>query len=138
MTMKYIVFVLIGVAFGINMSHSGFLSWMAWQDMFLFRSWQLIGVILVANLTGITGIYLIKKYKLRDRNGVPIQFPAKAKSFHRYAWGGLIFGIGWTIAGCPGTTYTLLGQGSYNMLLVLGGALVGTLLYGLVKKYLPH
>ena len=97
-----------------------------------------MGIIMAGNLTGIIGIYLIKRFRVKDINGEAIQFQPKTKSFHRYAWGGLIFGIGWTIAGCPGTTYTLLGHGYLSALLIILGSLVGTFFYGLIKKYLPH
>ena len=136
--MKYIRFLLIGVLFGINMSQSGFASWQAWQDMFLFRSWQLYGVMFTAIVTGMLGLQLIRRFNIRGSDGQPIVIAPKNRSFHRYAWGGLIFGIGWTIAGCPGTTYTLLGHGYASVALVLTGALSGTLVYGLVRKYLPH
>jgi len=136
--MKYFWFAALGILFGINMSQSGFLSWVAWQDMFLFRSWNLMGIIFAANLTGIVGIYLIKKFKLKGINGEPIRFQPKNKSFFRYALGGLIFGIGWTIAGCPGTTYTLIGHGYMSAILILVGGLSGTFFYGVIKKHLPH
>lgn len=135
---KLLMYSIIGMLFGITMSQSGFLSWMAWQDMFMLREFRLFGVIMITNLTGMTGIWLIKKFKIRNADGVPIEFTPKTKSFYRYALGGLIFGTGWTIAGCPGTTYTLIGHGNFNMIFVISGALTGTILYALLKKYLPH
>lgn len=138
---KYLMlfyFFLLGIFFGIDISQSGFLSSMAWQNMFLFRDLSLVGIILSANMTGMIGIQLIKRFKVKNYNGAPIEIPAKTKSFYRYAIGGLIFGIGWTIAGCPGTTYTLIGHGNGNIIIVIAGALTGTIVYALIKKYLPH
>jgi len=53
--------------------------------------------------------------------------------------GGIIFGLGWALAGaCPGPMYVLAGAGYASIWIVIFGALLGTFIYGLVKKYLPH
>jgi uncharacterized membrane protein YedE/YeeE len=52
--------------------------------------------------------------------------------------GGLLFGVGWYFtAACPGPIYALIGTGTWTAFAILGGALVGTFLFGAVKKYLP-
>ena len=54
-------------------------------------------------------------------------------------FGGIIFGLGWALAGaCPGPMYVLAGAGYYSILVVIGGALLGTFVYGVVKDKLPH
>ena len=63
----------------------------------------------------------------------------KEKSVTRYLLGGLLFGLGWALAGaCPGPMYVLAGAGFPSMLIVIFGALLGTFVYGLVKYKLPH
>jgi uncharacterized membrane protein YedE/YeeE len=63
----------------------------------------------------------------------------KEKRIVRYFVGGVIFGLGWALAGaCPGPMYVLLGAGFPSILLVLFGALLGTFLYGVMKTKLPH
>jgi len=47
--------------------------------------------------------------------------------------------MGWALAGaCPGPVFVLLGAGVLPMLVVIAFALLGTYLYGLVRKWLPH
>ena len=54
-------------------------------------------------------------------------------------FGGIIFGLGWALAGaCPGPIFTLIGAGYLPILVVFAGALLGTFLYGILKEKLPH
>lgn len=54
-------------------------------------------------------------------------------------YGGILFGLGWGLAGsCPGPIYTLIGAGYLSLIVVLLGALLGTFLYGVLKDRLPH
>ena len=63
----------------------------------------------------------------------------KNKSVARYAIGGTLFGLGWALAGaCPGPMYVLAGAGYLSILIVIGGALLGTFIYGIIKHKLPH
>ncbi|MDP5102270.1 MAG: YeeE/YedE family protein, partial [Nonlabens sp.] len=38
----------------------------------------------------------------------------------------------------PGPMYVLAGAGFPSILIVIFGALLGTFLYGILKKFLPH
>jgi uncharacterized membrane protein YedE/YeeE len=52
--------------------------------------------------------------------------------------GGIFFGLGWGLVGsCPGPIFILLRAGIFLVVLVLIGALIGTILYGIIKK-IPH
>ena len=54
-------------------------------------------------------------------------------------FGGIIFGLGWALAGaCPGPMFTLVGAGYSSILIVIIASLLGTFLYGLLKEKLPH
>jgi uncharacterized protein len=137
--MKYIKFLLIGVVFGIVMFKSEAASWFRIYEMFQFQSFHMYGIIGSALALGVLGVYLIKKYRLKALDGEPIKFVPKDKSFSRYMYGGVIFGLGWALAGsCPGPIYTLIGAGYISIIVVLIGALGGTFLYGLLRKKLPH
>ena len=71
--------------------------------------------------------------------GDRIVIQEKEKSFIRYATGGLLFGLGWALAGaCPGPMYVLIGAGYWPILIVVLGALLGAFSYGLLKSKLPH
>lgn len=137
--MKYLKFLLIGIIFGIVMFKSEAASWFRIYEMFQFQSFHMYGIIGSALLLGVLGIYFIKKYKLKSIDGEPIKFTPKEKGFSRYIFGGIIFGLGWALAGsCPGPIYTLIGAGYISILVVLVGALTGTFIYGLIKNRLPH
>lgn len=137
--MKYLKFLLIGIVFGIVMFKSEAASWFRIYEMFQFQSFHMYGIIGSALALGILGTFLIKKYNLKSIDGERIRFSPKDKSFSRYMFGGIIFGLGWALAGsCPGPIYTLIGAGYLPVLVVLFGALIGTLVYGLVKEKLPH
>ena len=94
---------------------------------------------MIAISTGIIGIQLIKKYKIKDVNNNPILIPDKEKGFYNYFIGGIIFGLGWAMVGCcPGPIFILIGTGAFTVVIVLLGAILGTYLYGILRKNLPH
>jgi uncharacterized membrane protein YedE/YeeE len=81
----------------------------------------------------------MKRNKLKDLNGNIINIPDKEKGTFRYWVGGLIFGLGWALVGsCPGPIFILIGAGYVSIIVVFVGALLGTFLYGLLEKKLPH
>ncbi len=137
--MKFIKFLLTGTLFGIVMAKSEAFSWFRIQEMFRFQSFHMYGIIGTAVSLGVIGVWLIKKYHIRDINGNPIVFYPKDKSIPRYLFGGTIFGLGWALSGaCPGPMIVNIGYGYYSMVIVFFFALVGTYLYGIIKSKLPH
>jgi uncharacterized membrane protein YedE/YeeE len=137
--MKYISYLSIGALFGIVMTKSQAISWYRIYEMFRFDSFHMYGIIGSAVVLGIIGIALIKKYKVKTTEGIPITFSPKNMSIPRYLIGGTIFGLGWAMTGaCPGPIYTLIGNGYGVILVVLASALMGTLAYGILRKRLPH
>lgn len=137
--MKTIRFLSIGIIFGIVMFKSEAASWFRIYEMFRFESFHMYGIIGSALFLGVLGVFLIKKNHLRSFDGEPIKFTPKNKSFSRYMYGGILFGLGWALAGsCPGPIFTLVGAGYLPVVVVLFGSLLGTYLYGLVQKRLPH
>ncbi len=137
--MKLARFFLTGIFFGIVLTKAEAVSWYRIYEMFQFQSFHMYGIIGTALFTGILGLQLIKKYKLKDFSGLPITIIDKERGFWRYIIGGTIFGLGWALVGCcPGPIYILLGTGTYAIVVVFIGALLGTYIYGLLKDYLPH
>lgn len=132
-------YLFIGIFFGIVMYKSEAASWFRIYEMFHFQSFHMYGIMGSALVVGVLGVFLIKKNNVKSFYGEPITFTPKDKSFSRYMYGGIIFGLGWALAGaCPGPIYTLIGAGYVSILVVLIGALGGTFLYGLFRKKLPH
>ena len=137
--MKLIKFLLVGIVFGIVMTKSEAVSWFRIQEMFRFQAFHMYGIIGTAVVLGITGVALIKKFRIRDFQGNPIVFHPKDRSIIRYLVGGLIFGFGWALSGaCPGPMVVNIGYGYLPMLVVFFFALVGTYLYGYFQQKLPH
>lgn len=137
--MKYLKFILTGILFGIILSKAEVISWYRIYEMFRFESFHMYGVIGSAVIIGIVLMQLIKRKELSSINGEKITYSDKKKSIPRYLIGGTIFGLGWALSGaCPGPMFILLGFGYLPILIVIVGALLGTFLYGLIKKQLPH
>jgi uncharacterized membrane protein YedE/YeeE len=137
--MKVVGYLVIGIFFGIVMFKSEAASWFRIYEMFQFDSFHMYGIMGSALLIGITGIYLIKKTNAKDVEGQKIEFIPKDRSFSRYMFGGIIFGLGWALAGaCPGPIYTLIGAGYVSVIVVFLAAILGTFVYGLLRDKLPH
>lgn len=137
--MKYFKFLLVGFVFGIVLTKSEAVSWYRIYEMFQFQSFHMYGIISVAIATGIIGIQLIKRNNIKALDGSAIVIKDKDNSTTRYIFGGIFFGLGWGLVGsCPGPIFILLGAGFLPVIVVFIGALVGTTLYGILKKKLPH
>ena len=77
--MKFLKFLLVGIVFGIVMTKSEALSWFRIQEMFRFQAFHMYGIIGTAVILGVTGVALIKKFRIRDFHGNPITFHPKEK-----------------------------------------------------------
>lgn len=114
-------------------------SWYRIQEMFRFQSFWMYGIIGTAVISGIAAVFLIKKWRIKDAQGEVILFQNKDGKWTKYVIGGLIFGMGWALAGsCPGPMFVNLGYGYLTILLVIAGALLGTFAYGVIRHRLPH
>jgi len=137
--MRTLIYLCIGILFGITMFKSEAASWFRIYEMFKFESFHMYGIIGSALVLGIITIQSIKRFKIKSFYGEKINFSPKAKSFRRYLFGGIIFGLGWALAGaCPGPMFTLVGAGYISIFIVIIASLLGTFLYGLLKGKLPH
>jgi len=137
--MRLIKFLILGITFGITMAKAEIISWFRIYEMFKFESFHMYGVIGSAVIIGVISVALIKQLNIRTVKGEQILFRVKEKSILRYLLGGSIFGLGWAMTGaCPGPLFVLLGFGVWPIIIVIIGALLGTLLYGLIKQKLPH
>lgn len=137
--MKLLKYLIPGILFGIVMTKSEAVSWFRIQEMFRFESFHMYGIIGTAVIVGAILVAAIKRFQGKNLDGETIRFNPKNYSIPRYLIGGTIFGLGWAMTGaCPGPMFTLLGQGVWAILLVIGSALMGTYVYGLLRAKLPH
>jgi uncharacterized membrane protein YedE/YeeE len=137
--MNVLKYFLVGFLFGIVLTKSEAVSWYRIYEMFQFQSFHMYGIIGVAVATGVIGVQIIKRKNIKDINGLPIEILDKENSSVRYLVGGISFGLGWALVGsCPGPIFILIGAGFMPVIIVLIGALIGTVIYGALRSKLPH
>jgi len=137
---RTIVFLGIGIFFGVTLFKSEAASWFRIYEMFQFQSFHMYGIIGSALLFGMLFTFLLKRLNaISLLDGKPLVIPDKDKSWKRYLYGGTLFGVGWALTGaCPGPLFVLLGAGFIPVLVVIAAALIGTYAYGALRSKLPH
>ncbi len=132
MTLLYLA---LGTLFGFVLSRSGAADYDYIQGMFLFERFQLYGIIGTAVALTAPGLWWIKRRGV-TLHGRPITIELKPQ--HRgNVSGGILFGIGWSIAGmCPGPILVNIGEGKLYALGALAGAMVGAALFGVLYPVL--
>ena len=121
------------------MSKGEIVSWFRIYEMFKFQSFHMYGIIGSAVLLGMIIMYLFNKKLIKSYKGEAILVEPKKKGWMRNLFGGIIFGLGWALAGaCPGPMFVLLGMGIFSILVVILGAFLGTFIYGLFYNKLPQ
>lgn len=134
-----ISYLILGVAFGIILIKSEVVSWFRIQEMFRFQSFHMYGIIGSAIIVGFLSIQVLRKLNIKTLPGEKIIFKPKPLKWKSNLFGGVLFGLGWAVAGaCPGPLYALIGSGYSIILVVLTSAIFGTLFYGIVKEKIPH
>jgi uncharacterized membrane protein YedE/YeeE len=137
--MKFIKFLLLGVFFGIILAKAEVISWYRIYEMFKFQSFHMYGIIGSAVVLGAIGLYIMKVKNVKTIDNKELDLRPKQMQIARYLIGGSLFGMGWALSGaCPGPLFILLGYGFITVGVVIIGALVGTFLYGILQKHLPH
>ncbi|UYW02465.1 YeeE/YedE family protein [Flavobacterium agricola] len=137
--MRSLIYIVLGVLFGITMYKAETASWFRIVEMFQFQSFYMYGFMGSALIIGVIGTQIIKRKSAKDVDGKNIIIQPKDKSVSRYLFGGISFGLGWALIGaCPGPIFVLLGAGTYSIIIVLLAALTGTWLYGILRDKLPH
>ena len=137
--MRTLFYLIIGILFGITMYKSEAASWFRIYEMFRFESFHMYGIIGTALTMGVVSTLIIKRFNIKSFYGEEVKFIPKEKGFTRYMLGGIIFGLGWALAGaCPGPMFTLLGAGFLPISIVIIAAILGTFIYGILKEKLPH
>lgn len=137
--MRTLSYLFIGIFFGIIMFKSEAASWFRIYEMFKFESFHMYGIIGSALVIGIVMVQWIKRSNIKSFYGEEILFSPKEKGIMRNLLGGILFGLGWALAGaCPGPMFTLAGAGYVPILVVIFGAMLGTYVYGALKDRLPH
>jgi uncharacterized membrane protein YedE/YeeE len=135
-----VIYLLLGVAFGVVLTRSEVLSWFRIQEMFRFQSFRMYGIIGSAIAIAAVSVAILKTLGAKSATGEPISIPKKQLDGGvRYAVGGTIFGLGWALTGaCPGPLFALIGNGVSVMIVAVLSALAGTWAYAMLRSRLPH
>lgn len=137
--MRVFKYILIGFVFGFGMWKLEAVSAFRIIEMFHFQSFHMYGIIMSGVGAGLIITRLFRSGKIKTIKGEPHKFNDKDKSYPRYIYGGLIFGMGWALTGvCSGMMFLLLGAGYTVFAVFLGSAMLGTFAYGYFRKWLPH
>lgn len=122
------------------MTKSEAISWYRIVEMFRFESFHMYGIIGVAVAASALIVWLMKRTEMKTLDGKLVVVPnPMTLNIKRHLLAGSIFGLGWALIGsCPGPIYVLLGNGYSILLLILVGALAGTIAYGSLGQKLPH
>ncbi|MCB9293752.1 MAG: YeeE/YedE family protein [Lewinellaceae bacterium] len=137
--MKISRYIFVGILLGVTLYKAEAVSWFRIYEMFHFQSFHMYGIIFSAIIAGMGIVQLIKRTHMKSTEGQEITFHPKDRSVPRYLIGGIIFGLGWALAGvCPGPMFILMGSGYTVFVVFLGAAMAGTFAYGLLRTKLPH
>ncbi|MCC7074887.1 MAG: YeeE/YedE family protein [Deltaproteobacteria bacterium] len=124
---RHLLALLLGTALGYSLSRIGFTDYAEVHRMFVFADLRLflvfMGAVLVTGLgTAVLGRWRSLPHK-RVHAGVVV--------------GGVLFGLGWAIAGaCPGAALAQLGEGKLYALVTLVGVALGTLAFHALDRRL--
>ncbi len=136
--MRNLIYLPIGIFFGIILIKSEVASWYRIQEMFRFQSFHMYGIIGSAIVIAIILKLLLRKFDVKSATGHDI-VPGQKKYHHGLIIGGFAFGIGWGLTGvCPGPLYALLGKGMIPLTVLFASAVIGTWVYSYLRPKLPH
>lgn len=136
--LELLMYLIIGVGFGIIFIKAEIVSWFRIQEMFRLQSFFMYGVIGSAIVVGALSIQIIKWFNIKTIKGDKIVITDK--EFRKgQIIGGFIFGLGWALTGaCPGPLFAQIGSGFTVILVTLISAVAGTWVYGRFSHKLPN
>ena len=137
--MRYFKYIAVGFIFGFGMYKVEAISFFRIFEMFHFQSFHMYGILFLGVFLSTIVTQAFDKGLLKTLKGSEWHINPKAPQWKRYIIGGTIFGIGWALTGvCSGMMFVLLGAGYSVFAVFLASAMLGTFVYGLLRKKLPH
>ncbi len=124
---SYVVYAVIGVAFGMTLESAGFGNSKLLAAQFYFKDMRVFKVMFTAIIVAMTLIFLSSALGLLDYNLIWVP--------PTYLWpgivGGLIMGVGFIIGGfCPGTSLVGMATGKIDAVVFVLGVLFGIYMFG--------
>ncbi len=121
--MELLLGLLTGFVFGFLLQKAQVLRFEKQVGFLLLKDMTIIKFMFSAILVGVIGIYLLSDLGI-------ITLKIKATYVGAQIIGGLLFGVGWAVAGyCPGTSVGALAEGRFHAAWVIIGMLVGAAIY---------
>lgn len=121
--MEQLIGLVTGIIFGFLLQKGEVLRFEKQVGFMLLRDMTIIKFMFSAVLVGMIGIYWLYGAGI-------ISLSLKATNVGAIVIGGLLFGIGWAVAGyCPGTSIGALAEGRFHAIWAILGMLVGAGLY---------
>ena len=124
---QYIVYLIIGMAFGVALEISGFANAPLLAAQFYFKNMTVLKVMFGAIVTAMVLVFLTSAVGLLDYNLVYVN--------ETYLWpgivGGLIMGVGFILGGyCPGTSMVGAAVGKIDGIIFVLGVMFGIFAFG--------
>jgi rhodanese-related sulfurtransferase len=124
---SYVIYALVGIAFGMTLESAGFGNSKLLAAQFYFKDMRVFKVMFTAIIVAMTLIFLSSALGILDYNLIWVP--------PTYLWpgiaGGLIMGVGFIIGGfCPGTSLVGLATGKLDAIVFVFGVLFGIYLFG--------
>ncbi len=114
-----------GLIFGFLLSRVGATDYDAISGMFALTDLHLVGVIGLAIAVAAAGFALFRRFDVHARGGAQLALAQKPYT-PGVVWGGLMFGVGWALAGtCPGTALAQIGEGRLAGVVTFTGIVIG-------------
>jgi len=128
--MNYLFALIFGVFFGFALNKAGLTKYNKIVNVFRFTDLAVLKFMLTALVVAMSGLYILRGLGLIAFPGVPATYIVGN------IIGGLIFGVGMSLAGyCPGTCAAGGGEGKLDYLIPgLLGFFVGAVIYGLTYQ----
>ena len=126
--------IVIGFVFGLGLEGAGFGSARKLAAQFYFYDMAVFKVMFTAIIVAMVGLYSLAGVGLVDMSAIWIN--------PTYMWaqviGGFFMGMGFIVAGlCPGTSAVSLASGRWDGLMVMGGIVVGSLVFAITVAMFP-
>jgi len=124
---SYVVYAVIGIAFGMTLESAGFGNSKLLAAQFYFKDMRVFKVMFTAIIVAMTLVFLSSALGLLDYNLIWVP--------PTYLWpgivGGLIMGVGFIIGGfCPGTSLVGMATGKIDAFAFVAGVLFGIYMFG--------
>lgn len=121
-----------GILFGFFLQKGEVLRFEKQVGFMLLKDMTIIKFMLTAVLVGMVGIYALNSIGM-------ISLSIKSANIGALVIGGLLFGIGWAIAGfCPGTSVGALAEGRIHVIWAIVGMVVGAALFAEAYPFLQR